>query len=306
VDLYEQARLYPWQLSYGLRAIRYRNLRATGLSEDAIRWRVDHGRLTRPHRGLYFEGGSLEVLDRMRAALLVAPPHAVLGLHTAALLYGFGVVPSERIHLLIPAGMAFPQRPGIAAHQVAVPVGDPVPVLGLPCAPPVRCAVDLARHLNRSEALSVLDAALFSRACQAEDLTNEAARHRRLKGIRQVRELIPLADGRAECRQESHLRLLLHDGGVRGLTPQVGVPDEHGGIRHRIDLADEAARVGVEYDGSSHIDKHRLHADRARHNWLVGHGWTMRYFTATDLYKAPEAVVEVVKAARRSRANPRA
>jgi hypothetical protein len=124
-------------------------------------------------------------------------------------------------------------------------------LLGLPCAPPARCAVDLARDSDQFEALSVLDAALFSRSCRVEDLAKEVVRHRRLRGVRKVRDLVPLADSRAECRQESHLRLLLYESGVRGLTPQVGVPDEYGRIRYRIDLADETAHVGVEYDGSS-------------------------------------------------------
>lgn len=229
----------------------------------------------------------------------------MVGFHTAAMLYGFGVVPSDSVHLLIPAGMTFPQRSGITAHQVGLPPGDPVTVLGLPCAAPARCAVDLARACSRVEALSVLDAALFSRACQAEQLAAEVVRHSGLRGVRQARELVPIANGGAECRQESHLRLVLHEGGVRGLTPQVGVPDEYGRIRYRIDLADEATRVGVEYDGSSHIDRQRLHEDRARHNWLVSKGWTMHYFTAADLYGCPERVVDVVKAAQRSRANRR-
>lgn len=304
MDLYQQARRYPWQLSETSPAIRYRELLESGLSSDAIHWRAGRGQLVRAHQGLYLRGTEPTVLDRIHAALLVAPAHATIGFHTAAMLYGFGVLPSASVHLLVPAGTTFPQRSGIVAHQVLVPLGDPIAVLGLPCAAPARCAVDLARISNRREALTVLDAALFSLACTAEDLAAEVSRHRRLRGIRQVRELLPLADGRAECRQETHLRLLLRDGGVRGLTPQVGVSDEHGRIRYRIDLADEANRVGVEYDGSSHIDRDRMYADRVRHNWLVSQGWTMHYFTATDLYQAPERVVEVVRAAQARRSRP--
>jgi hypothetical protein len=103
--------------------------------------------------------------------------------------------------------------------------------------------------------LSTLDAALAAAACTPDDLATELALHDRLKGIRQARELVPLADPRAQCRQESHLRLILHDGGVTGLVPQHRVTDDEGAITYYLDLADVRRRIGIEYDGSSHLDR---------------------------------------------------
>jgi very-short-patch-repair endonuclease len=159
----------------------------------------------------------------------------------------------------------------------------------------------LARVLDRSSALAVLDAALATGVCDIQALRAEASRYGGLKGIRQARELIELADGRSQCRQETHLRLILHDCGVRGFEPQVPVCDAAGFVRYYLDLADPVRRVAVEYDGASHLDRRRLRDDRERHNWLDDRGWRMRYFTDRDLYRRPETIVARVRVALRGR-----
>jgi hypothetical protein len=297
VDLYRDAQDFP-------RTLRGRNLlaspadlRAGGLSVSATKWRARRGPLTRAHRGVYLVGATLpDLLDRVRAALRVGPDEAVVGFHTAAALLGFGVVEDPGIHLVVPGGGPVPHRPGIVIHESTLPLDKPEIVLGVPCTPAARCALDLARALPRTDALSTLDAALAAGACAADDLAVELARHDRLKGIRQARDLVPLADPRPQCRQESHLRLVLHDGGVGDLVPQHELDDD--GIRYFLDLADVRRRIGIEYDGSSHLDRNRLRADRERHNWLESHGWRMRYFTDRDLYRRPAYIIRTVTAAR--------
>jgi len=230
--------------------------------------------------------------------MLVSPPLAVVGFHTAAALLGFGVVPSTNIHIVVPVDSSVPQRTGIIAHQSVVPVGEPIDVLGVPCTPAARCAVDLARSLPRMDALPVLDAALSSRRCELDDLQAELKLYNGLRGIRQARDLVPLADPRPQCRQESQLRLILHDGGIRGFVPQVPVLDDRGYARHYLDLGDEQNLVAAEYDGASHLDRGRLRADRDRHNWLEGRGWRMRYFTDHDIYFRAPGIIQTVNAAR--------
>jgi very-short-patch-repair endonuclease len=267
------------------------------MSMNAARWRATHARIARPHRGLYLLGDTPpDLADLARAALAVAPPHAVIGFHTAAALLGFGVVLSDTVHIVVPAGQAFPQRPGITVHQSVVPIA-PFVVRGLQCTAPARTAIDLVRHLARPDALAVLDAALASNTCTPSELAEEVRRHRRLKGVRQASTLVPLADGRAECAQETHLRLILRDARITSLVPQVPVLDRHGRTLYRLDLADERLRVAAEYDGSSHLDRERLRTDRARHNYLSAQGWRMRYFTDVDIYRRPEYVVRTMRAA---------
>ncbi|PZV96951.1 Protein of unknown function [Micromonospora phaseoli] len=223
------------------------------------------------------------------------PDEAVLGFHSGALMHGFGDVRSENLHVIVPAGTVVPRIRGVVAHESVVPVRNPVWVRGVPCAPAARCAVDLARTLRRMDALPVLDLCLRVGACRADELRAEVRDHRALRGIRQARRLVDLADPRSECRQESQLRLLLVDAGLPVPEPQFWVYDQEGVALYRLDLVYREHRVGVEYDGASHLDPDRLRHDRARMNWLAAQGWRMRHFTAHDLYRRPTHVTTTIR-----------
>ncbi len=302
VNLYRDAMLFPATLRGRNRVATVADLQAHGVSRDAARWRTNHRQVLRAHQGAYLLGTSEpDLLDRIRAALAVSPSNAVVGFHTAAALLGFGVVSASSVHIVVPAGCLFPNRRGIRVHQSVVPVGEPVIRLGIACTSAARAAIDLARTTHRPLALSILDAALANGACDRDALEREVARHNALPGVRQARALVALADPRAQCSQESHLRLIVHDGGLREFEPQVPVYDEYGVIRYYIDLGDARHRVGAEYDGTSHLGRDRLRDDRARHNWLEGNGWRMRYFTSTDLYTRPDDIVRILRAAQSGR-----
>jgi very-short-patch-repair endonuclease len=238
-----------------------------------------------------------DLLDRIRAALRVSPAHAVVGFHSAALLLGFGVLSTTGVHVVVSAGSLFPHRQGVRVHQSVVPMGEPVLRHGIPCTPAARTAVDLARTVHRPLALSILDAALANGVCDKDALEDEVARHAGLAGVRQARALVGMADHRSQCSQESHLRLVLRDGGLVDFEPQVPAYDEYGNARYYLDLADPRRRVGAEYDGASHLSRDRLRADRTRHNWLESAGWRMRYFTDRDLYTRPGEIVRTLRAA---------
>ncbi|MFC5925216.1 hypothetical protein [Micromonospora vulcania] len=302
VDIYSQAAGLPWRLPIDQQSRSYHQLLSAGLPAGAISWRLRRGRIQRPYHGRYIPGPDLPGLWGRAQAALMDSPHSVLGFHTAAQLHGFGVAPTESIHLLTQAGGPFPQRRGVTAHQTVLPIGPPVRIVGLPCASAARVAVDLARSLPRFDALPVLDAALFAGAVTPEDLLIEVGRHDGLRGVRQARELVAVADGRAECRQESQLRLLLTDAGIRDYVPQLPVRDDTGCVRCRLDLGDPHHMIAAEYDGSSHLSRQRLQQDRWRHNWLEQRGWAMRYFTSSDLYHSPHQILSTLAAARRSRA----
>ncbi|SCG59920.1 Protein of unknown function [Micromonospora rifamycinica] len=233
---------------------------------------------------------------RWQALLRRLPEGAVVGFHSGARLHGFGVVPSEDLHVIVPAGGMVPQIRGVVVHQAVLAVPEPVLLAGLPCAPADRCAVDLARTVARLDALPLLDLCLRVGACRPEELTAELARHARLRGVEQARQLVRLADPRSECRQESQLRLVLIDGGLPAPEPQIWVSDDDGFRRYRLDLGYRRSRVGIEYDGLSHLDRDRLNHDRARMNWLAAQGWRMRHFTARDLYHRPTLITTQISA----------
>lgn len=273
---------------------RYPALLAAGSSREAIRRRAASGQLRRVTRAIY--GTGADPYDLLRGMFLRLPSDAVVGFHTGAHLHGFGAVRTDAIHVIVPAGTVVPKITGLVAHEAVLPLRDPVELAGVPCASAARCAIDLARTVRRMDALPLLDVALRSGACRPEELRSEVLRHARLRGVCQARRLVQLADPRAECRQESQLRLVLIDGGLPVPEPQIWVPDEFGMPLYRLDLGYRKRRIGVEYDGISHLDRDRLRHDRARMNWLAAHGWTMRHFTDYDLYRRPEHIVQSIRA----------
>lgn len=189
-----------------------------------MRAAVHRGELLHAYRDLYAAPSAPDDLrDAVTALLTILPTHAVVADRTAADLYGFDSQPGKQIHIMVPAGTTFPDIKGIATHQAVLPAGEAVLVDGIRCVPPDRCAVDLARRLPRLDALPLLDAALRSGRCTPESLAAEVHRHDRLRGVRQARQLLPLADARSECRQESQLRLIVVDGGLPAPEPQVRV-----------------------------------------------------------------------------------
>ncbi|GAA2221851.1 DUF559 domain-containing protein [Micromonospora olivasterospora] len=265
------------------------------LTMKRLRIQVSKEELLRVRRGVY-AAAPCDDEDELRALLLCLPEGAALTHQSAARRHGFGVLREDQVHVQLPATVPRPRLPGLVVHHSVLPV-RPVLVGGLPCVPAARCAVDLARSVRRLDALSVLDAALRSGAVTQEELLAELPAHRALRGVRQARDLVPLADGRAECRQESQLRLVLIDGKLPPPEPQVWVHDSSGLPRYRLDLGYRERRIGIEYDGLSHLDRERLRHDRERVNWLDANGWRMRYFTDQDLYRRPHHIVTTIRAA---------
>ncbi|MDG4807998.1 DUF559 domain-containing protein [Micromonospora sp. WMMD1120] len=265
------------------------------LTVGRLRTRLGREELFRVRRGIYADQvcGDDDVL---RALLLRLPDGAMLARQSAARRHGFGVLREDLVHIHLPAEVWKPRLPGVVVHRSVLPV-RPVYVGGLPCVPAARCAVELARAVRRLDALPVLDAALRSGVVTRDELLAEAAAHDGLRGVRQVRQLIPLADGRAECRQESQLRLILIDGRLPPPEPQLWVMDRQGIPLYRLDLGYRERRIGIEYDGLSHLNRERLGRDRERVNWLAAAGWRMRYFTDRDLYRRPHHITATIRTA---------
>ena len=109
-----------------------------------------------------------------------------------------------------------------------------------------------------------------------ELLGTGALRFFRRRGVVQLRQLIPLADPRAESMRESWTRLEILDAGLP--CPELQHWIEIDGVPvFRLDLAYPLHRVAVEYDGAdfhNRTPEQRTH-DRERRAWLDEHGWTV-------------------------------
>jgi hypothetical protein len=226
-------------------------------------------------------------------------------LHTAAELHGFGVLDDPTTHVAVGVELPCRRRDGLWPHQLTLAPDD---VIRLRCGALAttadRTAVDLARCLPRLDVLPILDAALAAGVCTPDSLAAELLRHVGLRGVRQARELVPLADARPESPQESRLRLRCHDAGLPPPTVQLAVLDARGRPCRWLDLGWEEAKVGLEYDREQgHDGAPRRRSDRRRHNFLQDDDWAMFYATDLDVYRDFADLMTKVDAAlkRRSR-----
>jgi very-short-patch-repair endonuclease len=153
--------------------------------------------------------------------------------------------------------------------------GDWRVVGGVRVTTPLRTALDLGCRLNRREALAAIDAILRAHGLVRSDLTRWLLRFAGRRGVVQLRELVGLADPRAESPGESWTRLEIHDHGLS--RPEVQWWVVVGGKpTYRLDLAYPHAKIAIEYNGEEfHSSDEDLAADAERRDWLERHGWTV-------------------------------
>lgn len=209
--------------------------------------------------------------------------------HTAADLYGFGVVPDGLVHLVGSELKDHSPQRGLWVHSTSVPPAVNV-FRGVTTTGPNRTTVDVARSLRRADVLAALDAALRTELVDVESIERELAAHQRLRGVIGVRKALLWADGRAESPQESRLRWIIRAAGLPAPDLQVTVQTREG--YYRMDMAWPHLRVGVEYDGDVHASRTALRRDRTRHNALDDRGWRMRYFTDVDIHLHPQRTAD--------------
>jgi hypothetical protein len=149
----------------------------------------------------------------------------------------------------------------------------------------LRTACDLGRLLHRDQAFGGIEAVMNATGLRRE-LIVEASLSRQLKGyrgIRQLRSLAVLADGRAQSPGESILRLRWLDcPDLPRPIPQYE-PGPHGSLF--LDLAAEGLPYAAEYDGAEwHGPEHADH-DRKRRQWLRDvRGYVVDVFTSRNIH----------------------
>ena len=237
-------------------------------------------------------------LDRMlllRGAALTLPDGGVIGGRSAAFLHRVDVLQANGdVCVVLPRETHMAPRTGIAIRRAALPPEDVTHVDGIPVTTRLRTAFDLARLEPLVEAVCCLDA--FLRAgLPATDLAACIGSHPAWRGVRRATAALRHADGAAESPMESRLRMLLVLAGLP--RPIVNEPlyDMSGCFLARPDLRID--RVLIEFDGRIHRDGQVFVNDLRRQNSLLSAGYTLLRYSASDVYRRPEAIVLEVQAA---------
>ena len=263
--------------------------------ERVRRW-LATGAWRRLERGVYASiDVPLDALDHVRAALMAAGRDLTVVHESAAVLYGFGVLDADMVHLAGGADKTARARPGLRVHGYRLPQTDVAEFGGIRVTTADRTVVDLARSRNRPDALAVVDAALRIGASTPESLAIQLATQRRARGIIQARQIIGWGDGLAESPMESRLRFRVLDAGIAAPQLQYWVRDAAGLGIYRLDLAWPEYRVGLEYDGVDHQDRARQRHDLERRAWLAEHKWRVLWVTDLDVYRLYERMINRVR-----------
>jgi hypothetical protein len=246
------------------------------------------GALERIWQGIYSRGAP-DDWTRLRGLDLAAGKPVPVCLGTAAALYGFDTEEPKDLHVLNPVGSHLRHADGLVIHRRD---GAPMTIAqGRPATAPAWTAIEVARSLRRPRVLATLDAALRSGTCDRVELARAVTKQAGRRGIVVVRELLPLADPRAESPMESEARLVMVDGGLPMPELQYEVVDGRGKLR-RLDFAWPQYRVAAEYDGLDwHSGADAMLADRERASALMDVGWTAISMVFEDVRYRPDDIV---------------
>lgn len=240
-----------------------------GRSERDLRALVASGDVIRVRRGWYVDAAEWKQLwDEGRHLLQVlavarnaGDAGAVFCGVSAAVLLGLPLyrLAPKNVHILIFGSRHGRTISNVSHHNVEISGEDIVEIEGIRCTSLDRTVLDLACSLRPEAALSSADAALRTVAVhgQQQDPDLAALWHERLgaradavsiRGIRQARDLLAFADGRAQLPGESVSRLHLRRLGFTNIELQARVIGP-GGKEYWMDFAFRGARVFGEFDG---------------------------------------------------------
>jgi hypothetical protein len=245
-------------------------------------------------RGVYVRKGcDVSLRDRAIGAWLASRRKGVVSGVAASAMHGAPWVDPD-VPIVLAAAKCSAQE-GLVPRTERVAGDEITRIAGLPVTTRVRTAFDLGRHLDRPQALARLDALMWNQRFSIDEVLALVERYPRARGVRQLRELLPLIDGGSESPRESRIRLMLHDAGFP--RPETQIPVLAGTTRPVafLDMGWRDFMIAVEYDGDHHRkDRKQYVKDIARLRMLEAMGWIVIRVIAED---RPEEWLARVEAA---------
>lgn len=254
-----------------------------GITRHQLQTAVDEQSLRRLFLDVYVPADLTETLALRAAALaLVVKPHQVVADRTAAWLHGVDVYGLTDKEVLPPIEVcALRDHPvlrlaGTDGRTRDLDERDITMIGDVRVTTPLRTAMDLGCCLGKHRALGALDQFMRVHGLTHGDFLVALPRYRGRRGVVQLRQLIPLADNRAESMRESWVRLDIHLAGLPKPELQHKI-FERGVEIYRLDHAYPAHRVAVEYDGEEfhRRTQEQRDNDETRREWLRANGWTV-------------------------------
>jgi predicted transcriptional regulator of viral defense system len=264
------------------------------LTRDAIKHRVDAGRLYRKYRGVYTVGHrKLTREGEWMAAALAYGPKAVLSHRSAGALWGL-TSSSSKIHVTTPCVRK--SRAGITHHRAPLHELDVIRLNGIPVTSVARTIYDLASCLTESQVRKAVEAA--DRRDLLEMRALEAAIARR-PGARGVTKLKAVLD---DYRLPPDTRSPLEDDFL-DLVRRAGLPPPATNVLldgYTADVYWPQWELIVELDGRPyHFGPRAFEDDRIRDTVHQKHGRRVMRITRRRLTKQRQEILADIEIFRR-------
>lgn len=235
-------------------------------------------------RGVYVPKTAQPTLpERALGAWLTTDRAGVIAGVAASALHGARWIDhSEPIEVLVGGRR---RQPGLLIRMDRVGRDEITTVGQVPVTTPARTAFDLGRYQKRSVALGRLDALMFAAPFRPADVSALIRRYGPVRGVAQLRELLPLVDAGAASPKESWLRLLLIDNGFPVPLTQIPVgQDDAVDVPFAfLDMGWRETMLAVEYDGDQHrTDRAQYVKDQRRIPRISACGWEVIRVVAED------------------------
>jgi len=240
-------------------------------------------------QGVYLPAGeTVCVLQRARAALMIAPDGSYASHHTAAILWGAVPPDTTDTHICVPeSGPSRSVRQGIVAHR-AEPGVEPVRHRGLLVAAPAAVFLQMAAVAPDLVELVVLGDSLVRTGRITPEALVEVADEWDSKGARRARRAARLVRSGVDSPMESRLRMLIVLAGFPEPVVNVILRQENGEWDLRLDLSYPELKLVIEYDGWHHLrQKKQWSRDLRRREWLERQGWRVIVINSDAFYNEP-------------------
>ncbi len=268
---------------------------AAGSSRADITRNIRRQRWVRVEPGILMATGHQQApLDPLLLAALRAGPGAVVARRSAASAFGWDLLDVPAMpEIIVPRRCTRSAKDLIRSDLRP----DEVTVHGLLLVTtPDRTVLDLARILPTLEAVVAVDSAY--RSGEVTPASSEVTwRDRRsLRGHRQARRVLDLASPLSGSVPESEFRVRVALSGLPLPLCQFVVTVD-GRFVARVDFAWPDLRLIVEIDGFAyHSSPTALQNDHERLRALTRAGWRVLPYTADDVRKRPEDILEEIRA----------
>jgi very-short-patch-repair endonuclease len=251
-----------------------------GLGERAIEHRITRGLLHPIHRGVYAVGHGPQTREaRWLAAVLAAGPDAVLGFRFGAALWCMRNTSRLAVEVITPRVC---RRPGIHAHQIALPADEVTIERGIPVTTPARTLFDLAAVVTTDQLEHAFNEAEVRRLSSPTSLDALLARYPGRRGTQAIRRVLEKHRlyGETRTRSELERKLISLLDAHRLPRPQVNRFTDDG----ELDARWPEHGLIVECDGfAAHGTRRAFEDDRARDRALTTAGWRVVRLTWRQL-----------------------